>query len=530
MPTPFEQQKLSENLLKIYISIEDEILLGFAKYVKKHNGLLNPDNLEHWRIRMLSEIQQLQQENLIQIAKKSELAIDEISEILQLAGYKAASEVDGDLAEAVRLGAVITPPVAQESSALLAVLVAYEKQAKETFNLINTTMLNQSQQVYLDIINQTVGQTLTGTITPQQALRKTVREWSDFGVPALIRKDGSRLSTEAYVNMVTRSMSNNVANAMQDTRMDEHAVDLIQISAHKGARPRCFPFQGNIYSRSGTHPKYPPFSSTSYGEPAGLFGVNCGHVKYAFVEGISKPREYDFNKAENDDFYKLTQQQRKLEREIRKAKREKKFFEEIGDTEAADLANKKILHRQKKMRDFIKDSGLPRKYNREQITGSSSINQNRTLENYDKLKQNQRLKEERLANEKKVRNDIRKQIKDGTVSLKIHNGRQEKHIPGTNNFKLKDQDSKNKGYLGTSYLKISLEEIEALIKQYSIKGTPVINRKGEWKNKEIIIDCGKLIGYDVKKDKKIPAYGFVIHYSKAGTHIVPYGGEDSGTP
>ncbi|MBN6889908.1 minor capsid protein 2 [Cytobacillus horneckiae] len=367
MPTPFEQQKLSENLLRIYISIEDEMLLGFAKFLKKHKELLTTGSLEHWRIKLLSELIQLRQENLIQIAKKSGLAIDEISEILQKAGFKAAAEVDGDLAEAVRLGAVITAPVSQESSALLAVLVAYEKQARDTFNLINTTMLNQSQQVYLDIINQTVGQTLTGTLTPQQALRKTVREWSDFGVPALIRKDGSRLSTEAYVNMVTRSMSNNVANSMQDTRMDEHGVDLIQISAHKGARPRCFPFQGNIYSRSGTHPKYPPFSSTSYGEPAGLFGINCGHVKYAFVEGISKPRKYDFNKTENDTFYKLTQEQRRLERDIRKAKRELNMMGVMGDDIGVEKAKEKVRRRQSKLREFINDSGLTRRRDREQL-------------------------------------------------------------------------------------------------------------------------------------------------------------------
>jgi len=67
-------------------------------------------------------------------------------------------------------------------------------------------------------------------------LRRVSSEWAQKGVPALIDKAGRQWSTEAYVGMVTRTMSNNIANEMQDERMNEYGVDLVEVSSHDGAR------------------------------------------------------------------------------------------------------------------------------------------------------------------------------------------------------------------------------------------------------------------------------------------------------
>lgn len=363
---PLKSQQLTIPTVEVFLSIEEQILINIAKRLKSHRNLLEND-IEAWQLQKLSQLESLTQSNIVAIAKHSGLAINEVSKMLEKAGYSAVNQYEGDLVHAVQAGMLVAPAPVVESAALIGVLASFQAQAKDVFNLINTTLLSQAKQVYLDIINSTVGKVLSGVATPYQALRETASKWAEKGIPSLIDKAGRKWSTEGYVNMITRTMSNNIANEMQFSRMDEYGADLIEVSSHMGARPRCAPFQGKIYSRSGNHKKYPPLSSTSYGEAAGLKGVNCGHIFYPFIEGISERRYRPIEKQENSDAYKLSQKQRYLERRIRNAKRELNMMSTMGDDIGIDIANKKVKLRQADMRAFISDTGRTRRRNREQV-------------------------------------------------------------------------------------------------------------------------------------------------------------------
>ncbi len=361
---PLKYQQLTLPTVEVFLKIEEQILINIARKLKRNKKMLN-ENIESWQLTKLNQLGALTQENIIIIAKHAGLAIDEVSEMLKKAGYGAVNEHETDLIEAVRMGLLAQPSKIAESTALLAVLEAYEEQAKQWINLVSTTLLAQSRQVYLDIVNQVTGKVLTGVSTPQEALRETAARWAKNGVPALIDKAGRQWSTEAYINMVTRSMSNNIANHMQDARMDEYGVDLIEISSHSGARPKCASFQGRIYSKSGEHPKYPSFSVTTYGQPDGLFGINCRHIKYPYIEGISRRTYKPYNYEKNKKAYEESQKQRYLERQIRQAKRELNMMEELGDKKGVEKAKKLVRARQANMRAFILNTSRTRMYERE---------------------------------------------------------------------------------------------------------------------------------------------------------------------
>ncbi|PFW97411.1 minor capsid protein [Bacillus pseudomycoides] len=368
---PEKLQQLSIFIVDIYNAIEEELLLNMAKILKNDIELLltaeNAEQYQHWRMVQLNKLGVLNQQQINTIARHSGKTAEEVRTMLQTAGYTAIEQHEGIYKKAVQFGLLAAAPVAQTSAALIGILNAYERQALETFNLVNTTMLKQAQQVYLDVLNQTVGKVLGGVITPQQALRQTVSKWSQKGIPALVDKAGRRWSTEGYVNLVCRSTSNNVANEMQDERMKEYDADLVEVSSHLGARPGCAPYQGKIYSMSGKSKKYPAFSTTTYGEASGLLGCNCRHIKYVYIEGMSKRTYEPYNESENEKAYEESQQQRSLERQIRKAKREVKMMEAIGDKEGVKLAKNKVSQRQANMRDFIKATKRKRQYNRENI-------------------------------------------------------------------------------------------------------------------------------------------------------------------
>lgn len=162
---------------------------------------------------------------------------------------------------------------------------------------------------------------------------------------------------------------------VQTELADEVGCDLVEVSAHPGARPEHAIWQGKIFSRSGNDPKYPHFATaTGYGTGSGLGGWNCRHTFGPYIEG--SPRVYsDKDLAEMDapkydvDGRKLTQyeaeqEQRANEREIRKWKRKYAALEAAGqDTEETAAKLKAAEARQK---DFLQKTVLKRQYEREQ--------------------------------------------------------------------------------------------------------------------------------------------------------------------
>ncbi|SEP57036.1 Phage minor capsid protein 2 [Virgibacillus subterraneus] len=362
-----ELQKLSQPTVDVYLGIEEQMLLNIAKRLSKYDSLLIDDDIEAWQTKALNELGALSDENIRFLSSQSGKTSEEIKKALNKAGYGSLIDNEDVLQEGVEAGKLNEAPPINESTALAGILGAYEAQALNKFNMINTTMLDQSQQAYLNIVNRTTGQVLSGASTAREALRQTTGEWAEIGVPALVDKAGKRWSAEGYVSMVTRTISNDVANSMQDTRMDEFGADLVEISSHAGARPLCAPFQGRIYSRSGNSENYPPLSETSYGQLAGIRGVNCGHIFYPFIEGISKQRYKPRDPEVNDRQYENSQKQRYLERRIRYAKREESMLKEMGDTEGAEIAHRKMLDRQANQRQFIKSTGRTRRYSREKV-------------------------------------------------------------------------------------------------------------------------------------------------------------------
>ena len=69
--------------------------------------------------------------------------------------------------------------------------------------------------------------------------------------------------------------------------------DLVEVTAHIGARPEHEEWQGKVYSVSGKSEKYPPFSICGYGEADGICGINCRHSFYPYFEGMERHYSQD---------------------------------------------------------------------------------------------------------------------------------------------------------------------------------------------------------------------------------------------
>jgi len=107
-------------------------------------------------------------------------------------------------------------------------------------------------------------------------------------------------------------------------------------------------------------------SETTYGEPAGLFGINCGHHPELFIPGATKVPALMQNEQENAETYALSQKQRKLERDFRKARLQYATAKAQGaEKTTIDAAREKLKRADEKLDRFEKETGRRRRRERE---------------------------------------------------------------------------------------------------------------------------------------------------------------------
>lgn len=101
--------------------------------------------------------------------------------------------------------------------------------------------------------------------------------------------------------------------------------------------------------------------------------------------------------------------------------------------------------------------------------------------------------------------------------------RQEIHRQGTKMYEARKKSLEAKGQFGPSYITVSNEEIQSLVKEFSGTGLIKYNSQGNWDSKEIITTNDKIIGVvvDNRNGNSAETSVFKIHYAKDGIHIVP---------
>lgn len=321
-----------------------------------------------------------------------------------------------------------------------------------TFNKQNNSLLRSAGDEYTQIVNNVTTQVISGTKTVAKAMQDSVSKLAEKGLTGFTVRNGAQWTSEAYTKMVLRTNVRQATNNMQEERFKLFGNDYIEISQHMGARPLCAEDQGKIFSLSGNvEPiidglgnkiQVYDWNKSSYGEPAGILGINCGHSRYAFVPNISIHREKHINKAENDEAYQEKQQQRLYERAIRNKKREISMLKETG----ADVDY--IKHRQNQLSDyrkqyveFLDNTGRTRITTNEWI-GSAKVNLSQEQKNDIIIKEIRHISGRKNA---KIELDYEKpkDIKDYTFDYKHineerkHNVTKEEAISYIENSKLK---------------------------------------------------------------------------------------------
>lgn len=383
---------MSWAMAEVYGAVTDQILINMAHYFPLYKpGQQTPGSFEY-QARMLAQVGQVNRDTVDIIMKRLTGVDEALRSSLEAAITDALKTEEPKLRQAVAKGmlqpAGFLPPEVTPNQ--MQAFKAYYEQSADRLNLVNTVMLESTEAAYRATVSDVVqrvqniqrtlnvgtGEVVTGVSTWNQALQGAVRKMVDNGITGLVDHGGHHWAPETYVAMDIRTTMFNVAREAIWERAETFGSDLYQVSSHNGARPLCYPWQGKVISRSdmvrevedrdGNKIHVHAQSETSYGQPAGLFGINCKHYPMTFIPGISTIRGEPQDPEENERSYAESQEQRALERKLRMEKRDLEVLKAQGASEAEIRAQRdKIRAASADIDDFCDKTGRARRRNRE---------------------------------------------------------------------------------------------------------------------------------------------------------------------
>ncbi len=390
-------------------------------------------------------------------------------------------------------------------------------------------MAEDARRAYLREANRAAVEARSGAKTQPQAVRDAVSRLAERGLDCMshTRRDGTVVRVPVDVG-IRRMVEGRCAEEMTEQAIRitrETGGNLVDVPAHRGARPSHAAWHGRTYRLEGSdaeHPNY--YEACRVGDPVdGLGGYGCRHAVRVHADGFEPEPPVPMDQAERE--YAATQKQRSLERDIRRLKRAKLLLEECGLD--ARPENVRIRAKQAELRAHVAANGgfLKRETHRERAysngrAGSLTHREARRVTEETRKAAAEAERRRRLSEGiARARSELRGRVSAGSIGVLA--GKQNKHVVGSKEFERKVESCMKRGYKSPSYLTISVEEAERLVRRHAGTGEPALDGKGMWNGKEKCVSSG-IIGMVVTKGgEHVPTAGFTIHYSKNGVHIVP---------
>ena len=230
-------------------------------------------------------------------------------------------------------------------------------------------------------------QVQSGAITYNQAIKTAVKELADSGLKVVDYESDHRDHVDVAVRRAVMTGVSQICAKYTEQSSEYLDTPYFEVSAHVGARDKPGPspwsshkdWQGRVYSvRVGDI--YPSiYDVCGVGAVDGLEGVNCRHRRFPWVEGVSE-RTYTNEQLEHIDddhgctfdgkdytAYEATQMQRRIERTVRKLKREKAAYKAAGLHEDETAVNIRLRRLNAKYKAFSVKAGLPEQPERMRI-------------------------------------------------------------------------------------------------------------------------------------------------------------------
>lgn len=368
MLKPKYLEQLPIAMIELYSQAEQDILADMARRISTYDYWIPAAD---WQYQKLVEMGNFHSYIMEVLSARTGRSRSELERLMEEAGAKTLA-----FDTAIYKVHGLSPPPLAESEALQAILADGLRNTGGLFDNLTATTADTATRQFETALDRAWLQITSGGFDRNAAIRTAVKDLARDGVRAVTYPSGHTDTIEVAVRRAIVTGVNQSALRLQNALADAMGCDLVETTAHSGARPSHTEWQGRIFSRSGKSKKYPSFvKATGYGTGAGLGGWNCRHGIFPYFEG--SPRTYtqkDLDALEEKTVtyngqelteYEASQQQRYIERQIRRWKRENLAMQTAGMDTAESAA--KIHRWQEAQKSFVRQTGLKRQSDREQI-------------------------------------------------------------------------------------------------------------------------------------------------------------------
>lgn len=387
MLSPEWYEACTDQILILYSRLEDDILKDIVRRILK-TGMVTDS--AKWQAEMLEEAGLLYNDIMQSIAKYTSQTTEEVCLLFEDAGTEVMKN-DNIIAESA------TGKELHLSDSKLKILKAnYRNTLGNLRNLTNTTAMT-SQAAFIAACNDAHMQITSGAFSYQEAVRNAIKRAVQGGLTVKY-PTGHIDKLDVAVRRAALTGVGQTAAKISIMNAEEMDCDLMEITAHAGARPEHAKWQGKLVSRTGKNVgrivdgvRVLSLADIGYGTGAGFRGWNCRHDWHPYFEGYSTLNYTDEELAKLDEKnieydgqmysqYEISQMQRAQERKIRELKRQTVKMQDAADfatdPKLKELAKAdhqamsvKLKTAEKELKGFCKATGQDRDKFREQVLG-----------------------------------------------------------------------------------------------------------------------------------------------------------------
>lgn len=355
MLTPEWLESCPDRLVELYEQAERDIIADIARRLNSYDYFVSS---AEWQAQKLQELNNTQKDIIDKLSKASGKTKTEIIKLLKEAGVKSLKD---DTAKPTKATQNLL------NTGLRRTLGSFD-------NLTRTTAINGTKQIS-EALDRAYMQVSTGAFSQEAAVKTAIKDLCRNGIETY-RYPSHTDYIDVVVRRAVRTGINQTAAAISLSNAEQLNTDLVEVTAHSGARPSHAEWQGKVLSVSGDTDEYEKLSeATGYGTVTGLCGANCRHTFHPYFEGDERmyseeelaemdAPKYEYN-GEMLTEYEATQRQRYIERQIRRWKRENAAMKAAGLDTGESAA--KVKHWSEIQADFISQTGLKRQYGREEV-------------------------------------------------------------------------------------------------------------------------------------------------------------------
>lgn len=440
--TPEQLREIPVRLGKLTQDFEDSVLEDISRRIAKTAGVTDTAEYQILRMKEMGYANDFLENRIAEYTRLSEQEIRQVF-------FEAAQSSDEFYSEVYQKAGKDFIPLAENEYVRQLLSAGIEQTSGELKNFTRSmgfslpspnggVKFKPISEAYRETLDLAQFQVSTGVFDYNTAVRRAVKSLTDSGIRFVDYASGHVNRADVAARRAVLTGVSQMTGKISLQNAAELETDIVEVTAHAGARPDHAEWQGGWYSLSGKSQKYKSLTdATGYGTGAGLKGWNCRHDFYPVLDGIDKPA-YTEEELKNIDpppveykgetltYYECTQKQRKMETAIRRTKREIIGAKGSDDEEMFTVKSVLLRRQREEYKAFSQKANLLTQNERSQVYGfdrsvsakaSAAYRKVLTLGNGD-VKIGLRVQQ------------FKKDLADGKINTSIDTKNQRNHVNG----------------------------------------------------------------------------------------------------